>query len=541
MRKIIFLFLSLLFTGQIDAQISVESCSLLENDLDARNYPILDDEGSVCALVKIVTTAKGFNFEIGQLPVKKVEESKVGEIWVYVPDGTMKMKITHADLGSLRGSDVENGYYMFSQRLKRAKVYRMVLTHKEVIKMVGPQIPVKLTFNCDIEGAEVILGEGVNAKSQGVISNHQFSMTWPKGQSIVYKIKKDRYEDYDGTYKVENDENTVNIKLKPLFGNVSIKTLPNAVIKLNGREVGRGSYQDNIDLGSYNVVVSLSGYHDAQQSFTVSSGERKSLEVMPNMIYGSVKVSSNPSGADVYIDGNHKGTTPTTISNLTPGSHNLQLRKNRFANINKTINILGDQTITADASFTTKQSIQTLREHAQKNHFYVNASFIVGSLNAPSIGVGYYMPKVAGLLFELGGYYGNTKSDEIYWYNSEYDNIGKATYSPYGFYGSVGCAIKCGLKFHITPKAGIRYTGMKSNWDAVNSASDPATGSNAISATAGCMLSYTICPHFVLSLTPQYDLSVKESNGFNEVVKYCPSVKNSAKGLNCTLGLTCYF
>lgn len=541
MRKLLLFSVLSLLIGKINAQISVESFTLLESDLDARNYPILDDEGSACALVKIVTTAKGFNFEIGQLPVKKVDESKVGEIWVYVPDGTMKMKLSHADLGSLRGADVENGYYMFSQRLKKAKVYRMVLTHNEVIKTVGPQIPVKLTFYCDVEGAEVILGEGVNAKSQGIITNHQFSMTWPKGQSIVYKIKKSRYEDYEGIYKVENDENTVNIKLKPLFGNVSIKTLPNAIIKLNGNVVGRGRYQDDLDIGNYNIVVSLPGYHDAQQSFTVSSGDRKNIEVNPNMIYGSVMVSSNPSGADIYIDGNHKGTTPATIGALTPGNHKLQLRKNRFVNINQTISIVGDQTITAEGVFTTKQSIQTLREHAQKNHFYINVGFIAGSLNAPSIGIGYYMPKIAGLLFEVGGYYGVTKSDEIYWYNSEYDNIGMAAYSPYGFYGSVGCAIKCGLKFYITPKVGIRYMTMKSNWSAVNNASDPANGSNAMAATLGCMFSYTICPHLVISATPQYDFSIKESSGTKEILKHSSKIKNYYNGFNAVVCLTSYF
>lgn len=541
MRKILLLILTISFVGQINAQISVESCSILDNDLDARNYPVLDDEGAACALVKIVTTAKGFNFEIGQLPVKKVDESKVGEIWVYVPDGTMKMKISHPDLGSLRGADVENGFYIFSQRLKRAKVYRMVLTHKEVIKMVGPQIPVKLTFYCDVEGAEVILGEGVNAKSQGVISNHQYSMAWPKGQSIVYRIKKNRYEDFEGTYKVENDENTLNVKLKPLFGNVSINTLPDAIIKLNGREVGRGSYQDDLDLGNYTVHVSLNGYHDAHQSFTVSSGDNKEIIINPNMIYGSVKVTSNPSGADVYIDGSRKGSTPMTIANLIPGNHQLELRKNSFVNINKTINVIGDQTITSDAVFTTKQSVQTLRDHAQKSHFFINAGFMAGSLNVASIGIGVYMPKAAGLLLEGGGFYGIGKSDDIYWYNSEYENIGKTTYSPYGFYGAIGCVIRCGLKVNVTPKVGCRYVGLMSNWSAVSNESDPAKGSNAATATFGCIFSYTICPNVVFSLTPEYSFSSKESNGFREITSHSSVVQNFSKGFNGQVNLNFYF
>lgn len=540
-RKIITPIILCFSIQMISAQISVESCAIIENDLDARNYPILDDDGTACSLVKIVTTAKGFNFEIGQLPIKKVDESKIGEIWVYVPEGTMKMKITHPDLGSLRGADVENGYYMFSQRLKKAKVYRLVLTHKEVLKVVGPQVPVKLTFKCDVDGAEVIVGDGNEGKLLGTIANHQYSMTWPKGHSIAYRIKKKRYEEYEGTYKVENDANIINVNLKPLFGYVTIKTLPEATIKLNGKEVARGSYNEALDNGSYSVIVSKSGYHDAHQTFSINSGEHKEINIEPEMIYGSVKVTSNPSGAEVYVDGKRKGVTPTTIDNLVPGSHKLELRKNSYVNINQTVQVVGDQIISTTAEFTTKQSIQTLRDHAKRNHIYITAGFQAGALMASNFGLGFYMPKAAGSMVEIGGFYGFAKSNEVFWYNSDYDNIGKATYSPLGGYASIGFAIKCSLKFHVTPKVSFHYIGLKSNWTSTNGKNDPASGSNASAVSLGCMISYTICPHFMVSLTPEYSLAIKESNGFKEIAKHSPSIKNFDKGFNGKLGLTYYF
>lgn len=541
-KKILTTIILLISIPTISAQISVESCVLVENDLDPRNYPVLDDEGAACSLVKIVTTAKGFNFEIGQLPIKKVDESKIGEIWVYVPEGTMKMKITHPDLGSLRGADVENGYFMFSQRLKKAKVYRLVLTHKEVLKVVGPQVPVKLTFKCDVDGAEVIIGDGKEGKSLGTITNHQYSMTWPKGHSIAYRIKKIRYEEYEGTFKVENDEDIINVDLKPLFGYVTIKTLPEAIIKLNGKEVGSGSYNEALDNGNYTVIVSKAGHHDAQQSFSINSGERKEIKIEPVMIYGSLKVTSNPSGAEVYVDGKRKGVTPATIDNLVPGLHKLELRKNSFVNINQTVQIIGDQTISTTAEFTTKRSIQTLRDHKQKSHFFINAGFSIGSLNAPNVGIGYYIHQAAGLLIEAGGFYGLTKSDDIYWYNSDYDNIGKADYSSSGVYGNLGVALNCTLKFTITPKVGIRYIGINSIWTGTSGTySDPSKGANALSLPLSCMFSYTICPRLLISLTPEYALSIKESNGFKKIGNYSSKVKNFSRGFNGNIGLTFYF
>lgn len=543
MRNILPLLILILISFSLHAQISVASFTLLDSDPDARIHAVLDEKDIPGALIKIISTAKGFNYDIGLLRVLKVDENHVGEIWVYVPDGTLKMKIAHPDLGSLRGDNIENGYLIFPQRLKRAKVYRMELTHQPVTKTVGPQIPAGITFNCDINGAEVFLEEGNNSTSIGHVSNNQLKTTWPKGQIVNYRIKKDRYEDFVGTYKVENDENTVNIKLKPLFGHITINTLPDASIYLNGNYVGKGSYNDNLDFGNYNVKVTSSGYHDKSQTFSITSGEKKEINLTPDKIYGSIKVSSSPSGADVYIDGQNKGKTPLTIGNLLPGNHTLELRKSSFVNVNKTISIIGNETISSDVTFTTQQSIQKLRDQSEKNHFFFNVGISAISLNAPLLNIGYYINfnKRLGLLIEAGGFYGINKSDIIYWYNSNYDNIGNSTYSPYGINGALALPIKYALKFTISPKITFRYVGLLSKWNPINNENDPAKGANAFSTSLGCILSFTVCPSFVISLTPEYSLSIKESNGFKEIVKNSSTVQKFSKGFNGQLNLNFYF
>lgn len=46
---------------------------------------------------------------------------------------------------------------------------------------------------------------------------------------------------------------------------------------------------------------------------------------------GSVRVLSSPPGAEVYLDGEYRGTTPATIHAVTAGSHQLELRAEGFA------------------------------------------------------------------------------------------------------------------------------------------------------------------------------------------------------------------
>jgi hypothetical protein len=59
----------------------------------------------------------------------------------------------------------------------------------------------------------------------------------------------------------------------------------------------------------------------------------------PVITTGSIAVSSSPSGADIYLDGEYQGTTPKTISDVTSGDHKIELKKSGYENWSKSVNI----------------------------------------------------------------------------------------------------------------------------------------------------------------------------------------------------------
>ncbi|MCM1168629.1 MAG: hypothetical protein NC324_01690 [Bacteroides sp.] len=111
-------------------EISVVKFQKLENDLDARvNFPVLDQNNRKCALIKVVTVEKGFTFDVGQLGVVKMVY-KPAEVWVYVPKGVNKIKITHPQLGQTKSDD---GYYWFPEGgVEDATCYRLEITTARV-------------------------------------------------------------------------------------------------------------------------------------------------------------------------------------------------------------------------------------------------------------------------------------------------------------------------------------------------------------------------------------------------------------------------
>ena len=51
-------------------------------------------------------------------------------------------------------------------------------------------------------------------------------------------------------------------------------------------------------------------------------------------------VASTPAGADIEVDGNFMGNTPSSV-NLTSGSHQVVVKKKGFVDWNKTLNVTG--------------------------------------------------------------------------------------------------------------------------------------------------------------------------------------------------------
>ena len=126
MKKLLFLLAVLvlsapMLSAQSDSSaFRVASFRKLDWDLDARsNYPVNDQNGRKAALIKVVTTASGLDFDVGVMGVVSVKQ-EIGEIWVYVPEKVRKITIRHKDYGVIR--DYNPGI-----PLESAAVYELTL------------------------------------------------------------------------------------------------------------------------------------------------------------------------------------------------------------------------------------------------------------------------------------------------------------------------------------------------------------------------------------------------------------------------------
>ena len=376
-------------------QISVKSFRKLETDLDARvTEPIKDQNGDLCAIIKVQTTQSGFYFDGGQLGIVKTVP-KHGEIWVYVPWGLKRLTISHDKLGVLRD-------YQLNIPIEKASVYEMVLTTGKVITTVEETIDSQwLVITPEPADASVYIND-VFVKS----GTYQTKL---KSGSYTYRVEAPLYHTEAGKVEITDTKKEIAANLKPAFGYVTVNTEPEkeakviidgktlttntpcksealasgvhtvqvikemyqpstqkvtitdgqttelnfklepnfaeinitapkeATLFINNEKKASGNWSGRLSAGVYNLEARLDKYRPAKQDIELAVGDVKTVNLQPTPIYGSLDIITSPVGANISIDGKDYGTTPITIKNLLIGNYTLKLSKIGFGTATKTI------------------------------------------------------------------------------------------------------------------------------------------------------------------------------------------------------------
>ncbi len=392
-------------------QISVKSFRALPNDMDARqNYPLKDQNGEICAIIKVQTLEKGFYFDIGSLGITKTEQ-KPGEIWVYVPHGARKITITHEKFLPLRD-------YFFTESITEGTCYELVLVSGKVVtSVVENEVESQwLIINTEPAGADVYINDAPTGKTPyqnelpvgkytyrlqkelylneaGVVElltgsekkkldvkmkpnfgSIQLSTTPENGSSVILngletgKITPctfDKLPKGEHTITVSHDMYAtatkhitlsagetlpVSIDLKPTFSEITLHSEPKADLYVNGQMKANASWQGRLTPGIYTFEAKLDKYTTATEKRTVSIGEPLELTLQPIPKTGNLKVISTPMEASIKLDGKDMGQTPATLKNLLIGDYTVELSLAGFAKHSEKTTIAEGQTATLNAT-----------------------------------------------------------------------------------------------------------------------------------------------------------------------------------------------
>ena len=432
MKFLLFVILVMSVSLAEAQQLSVKSFRKLENDLSARGSEgRTDQNGDRCAIIKIVTTESGFDFDPDALGSMGSIQKK-GEIWLYVPYGARRLTIRHAQLGMLRD-------YAYPERIEKACVYELVLTTGRVRTVVEEEIGGQwLVLTTEPEEAMVYIDEVYEAGESGRVQKFL-----PLGRH-TYRVDYALYHPEAGQVELTSEGRTeLKVRLRPAFGYVEVTSEPEsgARVLIDGKEVGVTPYRsDPLESGDHRIEVLKAMYAPTSQMVTVTDGHtlpvgmqlsanygtltfqtdasseiwinnekkgegswsgrlnagmyilevrrpfhrsvRQSLEVKagdvrtlslgsPEPIYGILNISSSPGDAEIWIDGRSYGTTPRILKEILIGEHTLELKKEGCAKVSRLISVEEGKILPVHLTLSSGRSV-TLQTDQEGDILYVD-------------------------------------------------------------------------------------------------------------------------------------------------------------------------
>ena len=143
----------------------------------------------------------------------------------------------------------------------------------------------------------------------------------------------------DTVKKGQNTPST--FKLEPASSSVLLESVPGqAAVIRDGNRIGETPLViSDLAYGSYTVRLEKTGHSAKDVKFSVNSERPQKIKTTLISNIGSIHITSNPKGAQIYHNGKNIGTTPFT-GEFPDGKQTFTLRRSNYTPVTATVNIL---------------------------------------------------------------------------------------------------------------------------------------------------------------------------------------------------------
>jgi hypothetical protein len=118
-----------------------------------------------------------------------------------------------------------------------------------------------------------------------------------------------------------------------------------AQLFVDGAPVGTVPGRVEVAAGHHLVEVKKAGWKDWRDSADVAEGDQRTMvvDMQAEVKKGSILVTADVAGADVYVDGVRRDAAPALIGDLPEGPHVVEVRKEGAPPWKQSVNVVGNQ------------------------------------------------------------------------------------------------------------------------------------------------------------------------------------------------------
>ncbi|HJO56472.1 MAG TPA: PEGA domain-containing protein, partial [Candidatus Scalindua sp.] len=233
---------------------------------------------------------------------------------------------------------LKDGYNVWSQSVKIDLIKRSELT--AILQETKGSVTIKST---PADGLIFIDG-----KEAGTSPKTIFDI---KGGTHLVEVRIDGYENWSENIEITDKEYNLIASLQEKTGSIDVQSEPsNATILINGNKVGfTPETIKNIKPGIHQIEIRADGFGNWSNNVEVTTEKKSKVTALLLKASGSINVKSSPENAKIYIDGREVGTTPTTLSSIPIGAHEIDVKIDGHEGWNKSIIIKKEKELSLNA------------------------------------------------------------------------------------------------------------------------------------------------------------------------------------------------
>lgn len=492
--------------------------------------------------------------------------------------------------------------YLITDPMYHSREGQIILDGKDSVKMVFLRLKQAYGWlkidSKELSDANILIDDSLYA--EGSIMLPEFKVL--SGNHTV-KIAKKLKAVWQQNIAIQDSLTTI---VKPVFiddyANISFTTDKEADIYVDGEFKGKGTWQGDLGAGNHLVECRRDAHRTTSRTITVVKNRNEKITLdRPTPIYANITVTSEPIGADVYLDGIKIGVTPLVdYRNALIGEHRIKVEKSGYR-IEETTKVLAENepfvwnlsltdvvslkisarplgtiidlkdngsnytpfkkevsvgdywvTLTKSGYYSQKHRIHVDGSHTDFNYkmkriffkksgLYLEGVGQAGSLMAYGGTLGFYIKNI-----NVEGSYlmGASDSDLIWWNDkSAVDNLlrpSALTYKATFIGGKIGYGIVTANWLRITPQIGFGVTKLKGEYEEWGSGLG-IEETYVASASAGLRIHVPLTSWLGLSISPEYSFQVASGDAYEDMAEVSSTVKSWGSGFNCRVGLNIFF
>lgn len=116
-------------------------------------------------------------------------------------------------------------------------------------------------------------------------------------------------------------------------------------VSFDGQYLGKTPFSaDNLPAGTHTITVSRFGYAPYTTSASLVNGGITVVNATLPIETGELAITTDPSGANISIDGTYAGISPSTLTGMMPGNHTVSVTKDGYEPLEQQVAITAGST-----------------------------------------------------------------------------------------------------------------------------------------------------------------------------------------------------